>query len=198
MNTLKIKDMMLIGIYAALYFMCVGLGTLVGVVLIHSGNMMLAPVFTALFAGTVFMLLIAKVKKMGSIFLVGVVMALFFFMSGHYILSFVPSLLCGLLADGVAKIGKYSSKWWNLVAYTVFSFGNLGPILLMWVMRDAYIARLIEKGKDMVYIQNVMVDFNVNTALLLVGGVIVASLVGGLFGQYIVKKHFVKAGVVTL
>ncbi len=195
MKNLQIKDVMTIGVYAALYFVCVGLGTLVGVVIIHSGNMMLAPAFTALLAGTVYFVLIDKVPKFGALTMVGIVMSCFFFLSGHFILSFVPSLLCGILGDGIALLGKYKSKWLNLLSYIVFSFGNLGPIILMWVMRDAYIDRLLDKGKDWTYINNVMVDFTFDNVFYLSATIIIGAVIGGLFGQYMLNKHFKKAGL---
>lgn len=195
MKSLTIKDIMVIGSFAALYFMCVALGTLAGVLLVHSGNMMLAPAFSALFAGTIYMLLISKVKKFGAITLIGAVMAIFFFLSGYFILSFIPNLLCGLVADGLAKIGSYRHKGWNLLSYVVFSFGNLGPIILMWLMRDAYIQKLLDKGKDMTYVNHVMVDFNAPTVAFLSATIIAGALIGGGIGQYMVKKHFMKAGM---
>ncbi|MCW6676962.1 MptD family putative ECF transporter S component [Aerococcaceae bacterium NML180378] len=195
MKQLTIKDLMTTGVYAALYFLFVALGTLVGVVIIHSGNMMLAPAFTALFAGTVYMVLISKVQKFGAITLVGVMMACFFFFSGHFIVSFIPSLVFGVLADSIGKMGNYQSKLGNLLSYIVFSFGNLGPIILMWVAREAYVQRLLDKGKDMTYVNNVMVEFNVSNVAFLLGIVAIGALIGGLFGQYILCKHFTKAGM---
>ena len=196
MKQLKIKDIMTTGVYAALYFVCVALGTFVGVVLLHSTNMAMAPMFSALFGGVVYMVLIAKVAKFGSVTLVGMVMACFFFFSGHFVLSFVPSMLCGIGADMIAQLGSYKQKWLNLCSYIVFSFGNLGPIVLMWFAHDAYVQRLIEKGKDMTYINNVMVPFDLNSVVWIFSIVTLAAIIGGLFGQHIVKKHFVKAGMV--
>ena len=195
MKQLKIKDYMTIGVFAALYFVFVGLGTFVGVVLISSGNMKLAPVFTALFAGTVYMVLVAKVQKFGAISLVGVMMACFFFFSGHFVISFIPSLVFGVLADVIARKGQYRHKTWNLVSYVVFSFGNLGPILLMWVAKDAYIQRLLEKGKDTTYIENVMIPFDFENVAFLGISVAIGAILGGLFGQYLLSKHFDKAGL---
>lgn len=197
MKKLNIKDVIMIGVYSALYFVFVGIGTLIGVVILHSGNMLLAPVFTALIAGVVYFLLINKVSKFGAITSVGIVMALFFFLSGHYILSFLPSLIFGLSADYIAKVGKYENKYFNLLSYIIFSYGNLGPIILMWFAKDQYIARLIEKGKDMTYINNVMVEFSFTNVSYLAIGIFISAFIGGLFGQYLIKKHFKKAGLVT-
>lgn len=197
MQKLNMKDVITIGVYSALYFMFVGLGTLIGVVILHSGNMLLAPVVIALISGTVYFLLVDKVQKFGAIFSVGIVMSVFFFLSGHYILSFFPSLLFGLIADLIAKIGKYKNKGFNLFSYIIFSYGNLGPIILMWFAKEQYIARLIQKGKDMTYINNVMVEFSLKNVSHLVIGIFVTALVGGLFGQYLIKKHFKKAGMTS-
>ncbi len=59
----------------------------------------------------------------------------------------------------VAKSGHYKQKWTNLLSYIIFSFGNLGPIILMWFMRDAYEANLLAHGKSAEYIARVMLDF---------------------------------------
>ncbi|MBF0779868.1 MULTISPECIES: MptD family putative ECF transporter S component [unclassified Granulicatella] len=190
---LRVKDLMTTGMYAALYFVHVAIGTLIAVILLHSGNMLYAPAFSALISGTVYFILIDKVKKFGAITLVGITMALFFLLSGHFALSFLPFLICGIVADYMAKLGKYKQKLTNMVSYIIFSFGNFGPILFMWLAKDAYVQRLVEKGKDMAYIQNVMVEFDVWHIALLV----VCSVIGGLIGQYMLEKHFRKAGLLS-
>ena len=196
MKQLKTKDLMATGVYAVLYFICVGIGTLIGTFVIGQGHMQWVPAFSALLSGVVYMLLIAKVGKFGAISLLGLMMALFFLAVGRFFLSFVPSLLFGILADYLAKSGHYRNKWVNLVSYIVFSFGNIGPIFLMWFMKDAYVANLLARGKDMAYINTVMVAFEWQQVALIFGSVVVFGLIGGLFGQAMVQKHFVKAGIV--
>lgn len=196
MKQLKVKDIIFTGVYAALYFICVGLGTLIGALIVPSANMMMAPVVTALISGSVYMLLIAKVKKMGAITLVGVVMGMFFLLSGHYVLSFLPSFLCGVIADIVASKGNYENDVYNCVSYILFSYGNLGPIILMWIAKDAYMQRLLDKGKSMAYIQDVMIEWNIGNVVFFVGSIFVMGLIGALFGRHIVKKHFEKSGIV--
>lgn len=193
---MKTKDIIITGVYAAMYFIFVCLGTLVSVLVEHNANMKYAPAFTALFAGTVYMLLIAKTKKFGNISLLAAVMSLFFFLSGHFVLSFLPSLICGVAADLIAKIGNYEKKLLNLLSYVVFSFGNLAPIMMMWVVREAYINRLVARGKSETYISEVMIDFNLGNVTWLSLCIVLGALIGGLFGQYMLKKHFSKAGLV--
>ncbi|HEM4055987.1 TPA: MptD family putative ECF transporter S component [Streptococcus suis] len=196
MKKLQVKDLMVTGAFSALYFVCVGLGTLLSLVFDRSGNMMYAPAGAALLAGPVYMLLIAKVGKPGSISLVGAVMACFFFLSGYMTAAFLPSLTFGLLAELIAKAGHYKQKWVNLLSYIVFSFGNLGPIILMWFMRDAYEASLLARGKSAEYVARVMLDFTPANVLWLSFTIILAASLSGLFGQYMVKRYFDRSGLV--
>lgn len=195
MKQLKVKDIMVTGAFAALYFLCVGLGTLVAALFDRSGNMMYAPAFAAILGGPVYMLLVAKVGKFGSISLVSAVMACFFFMSGYMTAAFVPSLFFGILGDLIAKQGQYKQKWLNTMSFVVFSFGNLGPIILMWLMRDAYVANLMARGKSAEYIARVMVDFTVGNVLGLSATIVVGALIGAFLGQGMVAKSFKKSGL---
>ncbi|MCQ9215735.1 MptD family putative ECF transporter S component [Streptococcus gallolyticus] len=193
---MKTKDIITTGIYTALYFVFLCLGTLLSVLLAYSANMKYAPAFIALLAGTVYMLLIAKTKKFGCLILMSAVISVFFFMSGLFAFSFLPNLICGILADIIAKFGKYENKLYNLISYIIFSFGNLGPVIMMWVVRDAYIEHLVAIGKDTSYINEVMVNFDFSNVAWLSLTIIIGGLLGGLFGQYMLKKHFNKAGMV--
>lgn len=193
---MKTKDIITTGIYTALYFVFLCLGTLLSVLLAYSANMKYAPAFIALLAGTVYMLLIAKTKKFGCLILMSAVISVFFFMSGHFAFSFLPNLISGILADIIAKFGKYKNKLYNLISYIVFSFGNLGPVIMMWVVRDAYIEHLVAIGKDTSYINEVMVNSDFSNVAWLSLTIIIGGLLGGLFGQYMLKKHFNKAGMV--
>lgn len=193
---MKTKDIITTGIYTALYFVFLCLGTLLSVLLAYSANMKYAPAFIALLAGTVYMLLIAKTKKFGCLILMSAVISVFFFMSGHFAFSFLPNLISGILADIIAKFGKYENKLYNLISYIIFSFGNLGPVIMMWVVRDAYIEHLVAIGKDTSYINEVMVNSDFSNVAWLSLTIIIGGLLGGLFGQYMLKKHFNKAGMV--
>ncbi|MDN6625909.1 MAG: MptD family putative ECF transporter S component [Pisciglobus halotolerans] len=196
MEKLKVEDLVNIGVFSALYFVCLSVGTLLGVVLIPGGTHIFAPSFAALLSGVVYMFLVTKVKKFGAVSILGILLALFYFVSGHFGPTFLASLVFGFLADFVAKKGHYVSDKWNLISYIVFSLGNLGPILPMWFMKEAYIQSLVERGKDSSYITNVLASFEwpVITAVLV--SLFVFSIIGGLFGQRMMTKHFSKAGLV--
>lgn len=120
-------------LFAVLYFLCMGIGVLLGNLFDQTGNMFYAPAFTALVGGSVYMILVAKVPRFGAITTIGLVIALFFLGTKHGAGSFLPGIICGLLADGVAHLGKYKDKTKNFLSFIIFAFSTTGPILLMWI-----------------------------------------------------------------
>lgn len=121
---------------------------------------------------------------------------LFFMISGHFIVSFAANIVMGIVADLVAKGGNYKSRKGLLLSYVLFSYGLFGPVLPMWFMKDAYIANLEARGKDAAYIADLFANINMGTFVIALVLTLVCALVGGWFGQKMMKKHFVKAGIV--
>ena len=144
---LTIPDLISVGVFTAIYFVLVTIATFSCALLPGVGNILL-PAVAALISGSVYMLLAAKLQKFGGISIMGLVMGLFFFVSGHFVLSFAANIVCGVLADWVASRSQYRSKKVLLASYVIFSYGLTGPILPLWFMKDAYIANLTARGKD--------------------------------------------------
>lgn len=194
-KNLNVSDLISIGVYTAIYFILVAISTFVSALIPGFSNVFL-PAFAALISGTVYMLMIAKVQKFGAISIMGIVMGIFFFVSGHFILSFAANIICGILADYVSSIGKYKSKKWILISYVIFSYGITGPILPLWFMKDSYVASLEARGKSVEYISKVFNFINTGSFFICMISILICALVGGIFGMKMVKKHFVKAGIV--
>ena len=107
-------------------------------------------VFTAIY----FVLVtIATFATSASITIMGLVMSIFFFSSGHFILSFVTNIVFAIIADLIRYISKYKNKAMILLSYIVFSYGLMGPVLPMWFLKDQYVSNLVVRGKDAVYIE---------------------------------------------
>ena len=49
----------------------------------------------------------------------------------------------------------------------------------MWLAPKAYIAQLLAKGKTQDYVNQVMVPFTASHVLILIGGTLMAALIGG-------------------
>lgn len=196
-NKLTVPDLISTGVFTALYFVLVAVATFSSVVIFPGFNNVVLPAFCALISGSVYMLLVAKVQKFGAISIMGIVMGLFFMTSGHFFVSFAANIVMGIVADFVAKAGDYKSKKGILASYVLFSYGLFGPVLPMWFMKDAYVANLEARGKDASYISELFANMNHATFAIAVAATLVCALIGGWFGQRMIKKHFVKAGIVS-
>ncbi len=195
-NKLTVPDLISIGVFTALYFVLVTIATFGSVAIFPGFNNVVLPAFCALISGCVYMLLVAKLQKLGGISVMGIVMGLFFMISGHFIISFAANIVMGLVADCAAKVGKYKSKKWIMLSYVFFSYGLFGPVIPMWFMKDAYVANLEARGKDAAYIGELFANINMGTFVLAVVATLICALVGGWFGMKMIKKHFVKASIV--
>lgn len=194
MKKLTIPDLISIGVFTAVYFVLVTIATFTCALLPGVGNLLL-PALSALISGSVYMLMVAKVQKPGAITIMSLVMGLFFFVSGHFILSFVSDIVCGLLAELIAWSGKYRNRKGILASYVLFSYGLTGPILPLWFMKDAYIASLNARSKDAAYINTLFSAISSGSFFLCMILILICALIGGIFGQKMMKKHFEKAGI---
>lgn len=195
-NKLKIQELITIGIYTAIYFAVVSVGTLISFLTFPGFASIFTPAIIALLAGPIFFLLSQRIPKFGAITLMGTLAGSFFLISGHFALSFFFNLFFSLLADLVVSIGKYQSKFWRILGYTVFSYGMTGPIVPLWFMKDAYVASLVQRGKNAAYITKTFSHINSNTFYISMGAIFVCGIIGGLIGFNVYQKHFSKMGKV--
>lgn len=194
---LKIPDLISIGVYTAVYFVMVTIATFGSNLLLPGFSYVFLPAISALISGCIYMLMAAKVPKFGAITIMGTVVGLFLFSSGHFVLSLIAGVLCSVLADLIGKATAYKNKLWILASYLVFSFGLMGPVLPLWFMKDTYIAKLEARGKDAAYIEGVFANINQGTFVIAVVSILICAVLGGVFGQKMMRKHFEKAGIVS-
>ena len=63
-------------------------------------------------------------------------------------------------------------------------------------MKDAYVVALQARGKNAAYIDALFAPINTGTFIVCLVSILVCAVIGGLFGQKMIKKHFAKAGIV--
>ena len=195
-NSIQIKDLISIGVYTAMYFIIVAVSALLVVFIIPGYSYVFIPVISALLAGTIFMLMAAKVPRFGAITIMGSIMGIFFFIMGRFPGALFICIGVALIADVVAYIFKYKSKIGLFISYLIFSFSTIGPVLPMFFFSDLYIKQLTAQGRDISYIERAFANISQNTFIILIIGIFVAAIIGGLFGQRMLKKHFERAGIV--
>lgn len=195
-KNIQMKDLISIGVYTAIYFIICAISAALTVLIIPGYSYAFIPVITALLSGTIYMLMVAKVPKFGAISIMGSIMGIFFFIVGRFPGATPIAIVVSILADLIAYGFKYRNKIGILFSYIVFSFSLIGPVVPMIFFPTYYMDQLIEQGRDMNYIEGVFSSVSENTMIILTVLILVMSIVGGIFGQRMMKKHFVKAGIV--
>lgn len=195
-KNIQMKDLISIGVYTAIYFIICAISAALTIFIIPGYSYAFIPVISALLSGTIYMLMVAKVPKFGAISIMGSIMGIFFFIIGRFPGATVIAIIVSILADLIAYAFKYRHKLGILFSYIVFSFSLIGPVVPMLFFPTFYMEQLTEQGRDMNYIVGVFSSVSEYTMIILTVLIIVMSVIGGVFGQRMMKKHFEKAGIV--
>jgi hypothetical protein len=144
--------------------------------------------------GIVFALYVTRIRKPGMVFLTAIVSSLLMVLTGHAWTTLITAAVFSVLAEVVLARGHYRSARASIIAYGVFSLWVAGPILPLYLQHDAYIANIGEQmGEGYARAWDALFSPAFMTGLLVV--VFLASCLGGLLGQKMLRKHFVRAGI---
>lgn len=190
-DRLNVKDLINIGLFTAMYFITM---LVPGVLVLIPIFAVLLPFILAVIGGIPFMLYLTKVNKFGMISITGVIMALLKFAMGHGWPILPIGIFLAVIADLILKSGGYR-KWPVIVAgYAVFSLWTFGLLLPMWIMRDAYFAKIREAyGAEYT---NALMSIMSGWTLAIPPVLTVVGAMGGAFlGRAVMKKHFQRAGI---
>jgi hypothetical protein len=101
----------------------------------------------------------------------------------------------GLLGDLILKFGNYKSAKRSLIGYAVFSLWMVGTYIPMYFMvEDSRASFAASFGKE--YADKVMAVMPMWSIVLVIAGIFICAIIGGMIGKALLKKHFVKAGIV--
>ena len=190
---LNAKDFINIGIFTVIYFVMFFITGMMGYIPIFA---VIIPLVLGILGGIPFMLFLTKTGKFGAATIMGTLVSVLCFLMGQSWISIPFGIVLGFLADLIFKAGEYKSWKHTVLGYCVFTEWVIGSMLPMWIMRDAFFEAYRNNGGTDEYINAVM---NL-TANWMLPVVIVLGIIGGVIGAYlgkaILKKHFVKAGIV--
>jgi len=191
-NRLNVKDLINVGVFTAIYFLIFFTCGMLGYI---PFLLVVVPFLMPLVTGIPFMLFLTKVNKFGMITIMGIIVSLLMFATGHGWLVIATGVICGILADLILKSGGYKSWKRTLIGFCVFSEWVMGAMLPIWIMRDSYFAHL-RAGYGNQYADTLMsLTSNWMFAVLAVS-VIVGGIIGANIGRATLKKHFKRAGIV--
>ena len=190
-NKLKGKDLINIGIYAALTCVVITAVSMIGFV---PFLLPMIGIIAPLIAGVPLMLFMTKVRKFGMITIMGTILGAFLWVTGMGYWPCLIGIVCGLIADLVCKSGKYNSPVKAMIAHGFLSITYFGCLLPLYLNADAYFAT--RQGFGAEYIEVVTGIVQPWTMPVLILGGFVAGIIGGWIGQKLLKKHFTPAGII--
>lgn len=192
---LRGKDLITIGIFSAIYFVLNFVFMLCGG--IHPILWILMPGLIALTTGIPFMLMCTKVQKLGAVFIMGLITALIYFVTGMFtpLILGMMAVSC-VVAEVIRALTHYKSYVGNTAAFAVFSLGMCGSPLPIWVFRDSFFEQIASQGMSAGYLATLESLSSAPMLIVLFAAPIVLAIVGSLIAKTLFKKHFEKAGIV--
>ena len=189
---LKAKDLINVGIYTAIYIVIFfAVGMLNAIPVLYPFLYILIP----LISGIPFMLFLTKVDKFGMVTIMGILSGLLMGLTGMGFWGVPMGLIFGVLGDLILKSGGYKSAKKSLIGYAVFSLWMVGTYIPMYFMvEDSWTSFAASFGEE--YADQVMAVMPMWSIVLVIAGIFVFAIFGGLLGKALLKKHFVKAGIV--
>lgn len=185
------RDLINIGIYSAIYFVISLALAFTGLIPIM---LMLLSSMYGLICGIPFMMFLAKVKKPGMILIMSTIMGILMFVTGMTWMPIPFSILTGIIAELVYRSGKYQSMKAAALTAGVFPLWACGNYLPLFLQREQYFADRASYGQEYVDAVMRLTPNWIFPVLLIV--TFAFGILGGLIGKKLLKKHFVKAGIV--
>ena len=141
------------------------------------------------------MLFAVRARKFGTVTIMAILSGLLMGLTGRGFWGVLTGAVFGVLGDLIMKSGNYSSAGKTILGYSVFSLWMIGTYIPMYFMVEQSRADFAAGFGDE-YADRVMSVMPMWSIILVIAGIFVCALIGGLIGKAILKKHFVKAGIV--
>lgn len=190
-NKLQAKDLINIGIFTAIYFIVFFTTGMLGYIPVL---MLAIPIICPLVAGIPFMLFLTKVNKFGMVTIMGILLSLFMFLTGHPWPILIFGVCFGLLSDIVLKRGNYKNWGLVLVGYAIFSEWIMGLLFPIFFLRESFFASTRDGYGD-TYADTLASITPMWVFFLMIAFVALGALLGAFLGKSLLKKHFQRAGI---
>lgn len=190
---LTVKDLVTLGIFSALYFVFVLIGGMP-----FAPNPLLTfymPLGSALLAGPVYLLLVAKIQKRWAVTILGIIMGVVWFVTGMHWAFSVGDIIMAVVADFVAGTLQYKSVRMNIFSYIIMSLGAVGTYVVFFINPAAWAHTMLKKGTEQTYINTMTANAPKWLLVVIILGTIVVASFSGWIGSKMLKKQFDKAGI---
>ena len=188
---LKIKDLVTIGVFAVIYLVIMFSVGMIGVIPIL---FLVYPTILGIVSGTVVMLFMAKVQKPWALLIFGMLTPIFMMVEGHTYILVLHAFVVILIAELIRRAGNYNSFKYNMLSFAIFNTWICGSLMQMLWAREKYIEMTMMMGNEYVEALERLVTYP-HMALVYIGAIL-GGPIGANIGRILLKKHFIKAGIV--
>ena len=188
---LKIKDLVTIGVFAVIYVVIIFALGMIGFLPVLY---LVYPALLGIVSGTVIMLFMAKVQKPWAVLILGMLTSVLMMVEGNTYLLIIHSFVVMLIAELIRRVGNYNSFKYNMLSFAIFNTWICGSLMQMLWAREKYIELSMMMGKEYVDILIKLITYQ-HMALVYLGAII-GGLIGANIGRILLKKHFIKAGII--
>lgn len=189
-NKVNGKDLINVGVFTAIYCAASIVVFMLGFI---PGFLPLYTVFIPVLSGIVFMLFLTKVKKFGMIFLMGLLLGLIMLLTGMSFYALIVGSICALISEFVYWSGSYKNAGKAILTNGVFSIWIWSNFIPLFLNPVSYFA---SRSFSDEYVETIRRLLPLWMCPVLLVSCFVFGLLGGVLGRVILKKHFVKAGIV--
>ena len=190
---LTVKDLVTTGIFSAIFFVFTMIGGIP-----FAPNPVLTfymPMGAALLCGPIYLLMVAKVQKRWSVTIMGVIMAIIWFVTGMHWAFALGYLIMAVVADFVAGTKQYKSKKINSLSYILFSLGGTGSYLVFFADPQGWAQTMLGNGTEQSYIDTMQTTANAGIFIAMFAALLVTASISAFVGCKMLKKQFEKAGI---
>ena len=189
---MNVKDLINVGLFTVL----IGLATMVtSFVGLLPFLMPFIPVFVGLVTGPIFMLYATKIKKPGMFFICEFLCGCLYALTGHGFWTILSYSIGGLIGEFFLWKGKYNSINGARYGISLASISCFGQMLPLYISRTAYEQELIAQyGAEFAEVCLKWMPMWSFFPILILA--VIFAFIGCTIGIKMLKKHFVKAGMV--
>ena len=188
---LKVKDLILIGVFTIIYFVIMFAVGIMGMIPIL---FLVYPTVLGIIAGTIVMLFEVKVPKPWGLFIFGMITPLCMFFMGHTYILPLGSLVIMFIAEMIRRSGNYRSLKKDMMACAVFNIWICFSLMQMLLMHEQYKEMTISMMPEGYFNALERLISWPSIALVIIGA-FVGGYIGAIIGKKLLKKHFEKAGI---
>ncbi len=183
-----------IGIFTAVYFVLnLVIAAVMGFIPVVN---MLIPLVSSMILGIPMMLYFTRIKKRGMVLITYIIYGGILTLAGVGVWTLLAGSICALVAELILKKGGYQSSRLAIFSYALCCIGANANILQFASLSGKQMAdKVAYYGQD--YMDTMTGYFSHAWMIpLMMLSAFLGGLIGGTIGKKILKKHFVRSGMV--